>query len=65
MSSDARRPTRQQLETLADCVAAELDTARTARVLGVSEGNSRRGLSRHAATSWSVGVGDHRALSLV
>jgi hypothetical protein len=62
---DFWRPSKRQLEALADCVAAGLDTARTARVLGVSEGNSRRGLSRHAATSWPVGVGDHRALSLV
>jgi hypothetical protein len=34
---DFWRPTKRQLETLADCVAARLDTARTARVLGVSE----------------------------
>jgi hypothetical protein len=34
---DFWRPTKRQLETLADCVAARLDTARTARLLGVSE----------------------------
>jgi hypothetical protein len=34
---DFWRPSKRQLETLADCVAARLDTARTARVLGVSE----------------------------
>jgi hypothetical protein len=31
------RPSKRQLETLADCAAARLDTARTARVLGVDE----------------------------
>jgi hypothetical protein len=30
-------PTKRQPETLADCVAARLDTAKTARVLGVDE----------------------------
>jgi hypothetical protein len=34
---DFWRPSKRQLETLADCVAARLDTARTARLLGVSE----------------------------
>jgi hypothetical protein len=31
------RPSKRQVELLADCVAAGLDTARTARVLGVDE----------------------------
>jgi hypothetical protein len=31
------RPSKQQLETLAECSIARLDTARTARLLGVSE----------------------------
>jgi hypothetical protein len=35
--SKSWRPSKRQLETLADCAAARLDTARTARVLGVDE----------------------------
>jgi hypothetical protein len=34
---DFWRPSKRQLETLADCVAALLDTARTAALLGVDE----------------------------
>jgi hypothetical protein len=37
MSIDSWRPSKRQLETLADCVAARLDAARTARLLGVDE----------------------------
>jgi hypothetical protein len=37
LGSDAWRPSKRQLETLADCVAARLGTARTARVLGIDE----------------------------
>jgi hypothetical protein len=37
LSSDVWRPSKRQLEALADCVAARLDRARTARVLGVDE----------------------------
>jgi hypothetical protein len=31
------RPSKQQIALLADCACAGLDTARTARILGVSE----------------------------
>jgi hypothetical protein len=31
------RPSKRQLETLADCICARLDTTRTARVLGIDE----------------------------
>jgi hypothetical protein len=34
---DFWRPSKRQLEVLADCACAGLDTARTARVLGVDE----------------------------
>jgi DNA-binding transcriptional regulator YdaS (Cro superfamily) len=34
---DFWRPSKRQLETLAECACARLDTARTARLLGVSE----------------------------
>jgi hypothetical protein len=37
VSIDAWRPSKRQLETLADCVAARLDTARVAQLLGVDE----------------------------
>jgi hypothetical protein len=37
VSNDVWRPSKRQLETLADCACAGLDTARTARLLGVSE----------------------------
>jgi hypothetical protein len=37
VSSDAWRPTKRQLEVIAECSIARLDTARTARVLGVDE----------------------------
>jgi hypothetical protein len=37
MSNDVWRPSKRQLETLADCVAARLDTAQTAALLGVDE----------------------------
>jgi hypothetical protein len=37
LSIDVWRPSKRQLEVLADCAAARLDTARTARLLGVSE----------------------------
>jgi hypothetical protein len=37
MSNDAWRPSKRQLEVLAECATAGLDTARTARLLGVSE----------------------------
>jgi hypothetical protein len=37
MSIDAWRPSKRQLEVLAECSIARLDTARTARLLGVSE----------------------------
>jgi hypothetical protein len=35
--STAWRPSKRQLETLAECSAARLDTARTASLLGISE----------------------------
>jgi hypothetical protein len=31
------RPSKRQVEVIADCVAARLDTARTARLLGIDE----------------------------
>lgn len=34
---DFWRPSKRQLETLADCVAARLNTARTVRLLGIDE----------------------------
>jgi hypothetical protein len=37
MSSDYWRPSKRQLEVLAECSIARLDTARTAQLLGVSE----------------------------
>jgi hypothetical protein len=37
VSIDAWRPSKRQLETIAECAAARIDAARTARLLGVSE----------------------------
>jgi hypothetical protein len=37
MSIDAWRPSKRQLEVLAECSIARLDTARTARLLGIDE----------------------------
>jgi hypothetical protein len=34
---DFWRPTKRQVETIAECAIARLDAARTARLLGVSE----------------------------
>jgi hypothetical protein len=48
---DFWRPSKRQLETLADCACAGLDAARTARLLGVSEPTFMAWTKRLAAAS--------------